>query len=92
MNNNDIEAPNPGYWSWKMLHFFKRGHFFIFISSFWIPTRHVGGKIYIDIVTIQLFSLHTVRHRLSNSITLRKKGTKAVTGAVPFQKVNFCPF
>jgi len=24
--------------------------------------------------------------------TLRKKGTKAVTGAVPFQKVNFCPF
>jgi len=25
-------------------------------------------------------------------ITLRKKGTKAVTGAVPFQKVNFCPF
>jgi len=25
-------------------------------------------------------------------ITLRKKGTKAVTGVVPFQKVNFCPF
>jgi len=24
--------------------------------------------------------------------TLRKKGTKAVTGAVPVQKVNFCPF
>jgi len=24
--------------------------------------------------------------------TLRKKGTNAVTGAVPFQKVNFCPF
>jgi len=24
--------------------------------------------------------------------TLRKKGTKAVTGAVPFQKLNFCPF
>jgi len=24
--------------------------------------------------------------------TLRKKGTKAVTGAVPCQKVNFCPF
>jgi len=22
--------------------------------------------------------------------TLRKKGTKAVTGAVPFQKVHFC--
>jgi len=22
----------------------------------------------------------------------QKKGTKAVTGAVPFQKVNFCPF
>jgi len=21
-----------------------------------------------------------------------KKGTKVVTGAVPFQKVNFCPF
>jgi len=21
----------------------------------------------------------------------QKKGTKAVTGAVPFQKVNFCP-
>jgi len=24
--------------------------------------------------------------------TRRKKGTKAVTGVVPFQKVNFCPF
>jgi len=24
--------------------------------------------------------------------TLRKKGTKAVTGAIPFQKVTFCPF
>jgi len=24
--------------------------------------------------------------------TLRKKGTKAVTGAVPFQKVYFYPF
>jgi len=23
---------------------------------------------------------------------VRKKGTKAVTGAVPFQKVHFCPF
>jgi len=22
----------------------------------------------------------------------QKKGTKAVTGAVPFQKVHFCPF
>jgi len=22
----------------------------------------------------------------------QKKGTKAVTGTVPFQKVNFCPF
>jgi len=22
----------------------------------------------------------------------QKKGTKTVTGAVPFQKVNFCPF
>jgi len=22
----------------------------------------------------------------------QKKGTKAVTGAVPFQKENFCPF
>jgi len=22
----------------------------------------------------------------------QKKGTKAVTGAVPFQKANFCPF
>jgi len=22
----------------------------------------------------------------------QKKGTKAVTGAVPFQKLNFCPF
>jgi len=25
-------------------------------------------------------------------INSQKKGTKAVTGAVPFQKVNFCPF
>jgi len=25
-------------------------------------------------------------------VTPRKKGTKAVTGAVPFQKVSFCPF
>jgi len=26
----------------------------------------------------------------SSEDTLRKKGTKAVTGAVPFQKVHFC--
>jgi len=29
---------------------------------------------------------------LVNHYTLRKKGTKAVTGAVPFLKVHFCPF
>jgi len=28
----------------------------------------------------------------SVGIHSQKKGTKAVTGAVPFQKVNFCPF
>jgi len=26
----------------------------------------------------------------TSEYTLRKKGTKAVTGAVPFQKVHFC--
>jgi len=34
-------------------------------------------------------------HRLLNQrvrYTLRKKRYKSVTGAVPFQKVNFCPF
>jgi len=27
-----------------------------------------------------------------HGIHSQKKGTKAVTGTVPFQKVNFCPF
>jgi len=30
------------------------------------------------------------QHQISASPS--EKGTKAVTGAVPFQKVNFCPF
>jgi len=29
---------------------------------------------------------------MRNILHSQKKGTKAVTGAVPFQKVNFCPF
>jgi len=29
---------------------------------------------------------------MNTYIHLGKKGTKAVTGAVPFQKVNFCSF
>jgi len=31
------------------------------------------------------------QHIHLHNCTLRKKGTKAVTGALPFQKVNFCP-
>jgi len=46
----------------------------------------------------KLYSLFDKNFCLSrNKIILRtditrKKSTKAVTGAVPFQKVNFCPF
>jgi len=29
---------------------------------------------------------------LQETVHSQKKGTKAVTGAVPFQKVHFCPF
>jgi len=36
-----------------------------------------------------LITDHYSKARMGNS---QKKGTKAVTGAVPFQKVNFCPF
>jgi len=37
----------------------------------------------------QLLS-HSLTHTHSHSYTLRKKGTKAVTGAVPFQNLHFC--
>jgi len=35
-------------------------------------------------------NLKVVLMNFGNTHTLRKKGTKAVTGAVPFQKVHFC--
>jgi len=38
-----------------------------------------------DVIVYSLSKSHTAEHS-------QKKGTEAVTGAVPFQKVHFCPF
>jgi len=39
------------------------------------------------------FLLRVFRNNLpSFKSKKKKKGTETVTGAVPFQKVNFCPF
>jgi len=39
-----------------------------------------------EIYTHGLLAIYSI----ANTYTLRKKGTKAVTGDVPFQKVHFC--
>jgi len=42
---------------------------------------------------IQLFlTICSKTHKHIYYTLRKKKGTKAVPGAVPFQKVNFCPF
>jgi len=43
-------------------------------------------------LTIQINVCRVIVNQWISELTLRKKGTKAVTGAVPFQKVHFCPF
>jgi len=44
----------------------------------------------INVVMISPSRIHLWSRSFMDIATLRKKGTKAVTVAVPFQKVHFC--
>jgi len=48
--------------------------------------------VYSPVLSFIHYYSNAERVVLHNQYTLRKKGTNAVIGAVPFQKVNFCPF
>jgi len=41
-------------------------------------------------ILYESFSLFPPQNEWMNERSQKKKGTKAVTGAVPFQKVHFC--
>ncbi len=65
---------------------------FLLISIVFLDIMDVDGNRNYLVFNIHQIAFLYVLHNKEKSYTLRNKGTKAVTVAVPFQKEQFCTY